>query len=315
MRSVAVHPGDNTVILRGGGRIEDGHLFSGLWKSRDSAASWQLVTREIDFDGHGPTALFADVLAFSVLQPNLVAAAGETRGLFLSRDAGDSWEHIGMRGERIACLGFVPNARDQETLVVGTFADSEFTILGLGHPFSELTAPGRIYWVRFKDGKPRPELCCGLPDFGAVNIGFGAHENFVTFATTRGIYYTWQHGNVFSQRRHDIPADRLFVALGYRAYKRETRPGEWRSQSTSYAIPFEGKGPASVYTVPERTTGIWYALQDEVRIEGSETGLELNSGVSCILPDRDDADTLYLCNRDGILKTTDAGKTYRRVWP
>jgi hypothetical protein len=38
VRSVAVHPGDSSVVLRGGGSVAGGRLKSGLWKSADGGA-------------------------------------------------------------------------------------------------------------------------------------------------------------------------------------------------------------------------------------------------------------------------------------
>ena len=37
-------------------------------------------------------------------------------------------------------------------------------------------------------------------------------------------------------------------------------------------------------------------------------------GISCVKPDSEEKDVLYLCNRDGILKSTDRGQTYKLVY-
>lgn len=94
-RSLAVHPKNSSIVLRAGGRVVNGDLKSGLWKSQDGGKSWKLVTREIDFDGRGPTTLFGEVMMFGPQDPNLVAAGGETKGLFISRDAGETWTSAG----------------------------------------------------------------------------------------------------------------------------------------------------------------------------------------------------------------------------
>ena len=315
VRSVAVHPENSSIVLRAGGSVVDGTLASGLWKSTDGGESWKLVTREIDFDGRGPTTIFGEVIAFDPNDPNVVAAAGETGGLFLSRDAGETWENAGLKAERVTCLGFVPVTREENgALIVGTFDDHEFETLGLGQPVSPVKAPGRIYWVGFKEGKPtfRPSL--EVEDFGVTNIGHGVHQNFLTFATTRGVYYTWQHGNMFSQRLHDMPADTLFTALGYRQFMKETRPNEWRLQSTTYAAPFSGKQKSPVYCVPERTTGKWSLLSDKAEIHSGAAADRSNVGVTCLLPDQEDGKALFLCNRQGVFKSTDGGQSYRLVY-
>ncbi|NQU25582.1 MAG: hypothetical protein HQ567_30215 [Candidatus Nealsonbacteria bacterium] len=315
VRSVAVHPADNSVVLRGSGAVVSGKPKSSLFRSADGGKSWRPVSKEIDFDGQGPTAMFGEVISFCPGDPDLVAAAGETAGLWLSRDAGLTWELIGLKGERVTCLGFVPmTGGEKPILVVGTFADSEFETVGLAKPASAVTTPGAIYWVEFRSGKPKLQRSCEWEEFGVTNIGFGAHENFATFATTRGIFYTWQHGNMFSQRRYEMPSDVLFVALGYRQFMKEWRKDDWRLKSTTYAAPFSGKGFSPVYCVPERTTARWFLLSDKAEVNGRGTARILNGGVTCLLPDKEDEKTLYLCNRQGVFKSTDAGNSYRLVY-
>jgi hypothetical protein len=49
-------------------------------------------------------------------------------------------------------------------------------------------------------------------------------------------------------------------------------------------------------------------------VEGP-AAVNLHEGASCILIDKDDSRTFFLCNRHGIFKTTDLGKSYRLVHP
>ena len=310
VRSVAVHPADSSIVLRAGGTIVGGTLRSGLWRSKDGGDTWRLVTPEIDFDGSGPTTLFGEVLAFCPEDPNLVLAGGETTGVFLSRDAGVTWAPAGLAGERITCLAFSPGT---STPIVGTFADSEFEALALGVPAVPLNTPGGIYRGELKNDKLRFSEACRVNAFGVVNIGAGTHPNFSTYATTRGVYYTWQRDNAFSQRRYNLPADTLFTALGYRTYMKETRPNEQRLKVDTYAAPFSGETPHPIHRVPERTTGKWAVLSDEATIDGEAAALDLHSGISCLLPDASDAKTLFLCNVHGIFKSTDQGRTWVRV--
>jgi len=313
VRSVAVHPKDGAIVLRGSGAVVDGKLQSNLLRSTDGGKTWASVSREIDFDGRGPTAMFGEVIAFAPDSPALVAAAGETSGLYLSRDAGLTWEPVGLKGHRITCLAFVPgDQRKSTTLVVGTMADSQLGALALAKPHSSVASPGAIYWCEFRDGKPLLRPSCMLKDFGVTNIGFGAHPNFATFATARGVFYTWQHGNVFSQRRNRLPADCLYTALGYRQFMKEWRKNDWRLRSTTYAAPFSGTREGPVYTVPERTKGVWSLLSESPKVQGGNVSLSM--GVTCLLPDQKDPQTLYLCNRHGVFKSSDGGDSYARVY-
>ena len=318
VRSVAVHPADSAIILRGGGSVVDGKLRSGLWRSADGGKTWQLVADEIDFDGRGPTSVFGEVIAFCPQDPALVVAAGESSGLFLSRDAGLTWERAGLTGERVTCVSFATAVQPNEPLLlVGTCADSELASLGLGKPAVEVAAPGRLYWGGIRDRKVVLEPRCELADFGVTNIGRGEWVNFATIATTRGAYYTWTHGNSWSQRIIDVPADVLITALGARQFKKpDSGPQEhWRSVCTTYAAPFSGEGSAAVvHAAHERTQNIWEPLAARPMVEGP-AAVNLHEGASCILIDKDDSRTFFLCNRHGIFKTTDLGKSYRLVHP
>ena len=328
VRSVAVHPTNSSIVLRGGGRVVDGTLQSGLWRSTDGGRSWTLVTRRIDFDGRGPTVFFGEVIAFCPQDPGMAVAAGETSGLFISRDAGQTWQPAGLAGERVTCLGFnADTPRQSAQLVVGSSDDPGLAALGLGQPATAVDAPARVYWGRLADGRCQLSPCLELDRLAVTNVTFGAYHTFATVATSRGLYYTWQGGGTFSQRRDDVPADRLITALGYRQYPKQVGPGDVRTKSDTYAAAFSAPqdDPSSghaaaatqnpVHWVPERTALLWRAWSPEAPILDVGSGARLSDGISCLLPDRADPSTLYLCNRHGVFKTTDGGRSYRRVHP
>ncbi|MFW6107183.1 MAG: PA14 domain-containing protein [bacterium] len=317
VRSVAVHPQNSALVLRAGGRVVGGSLRSGLWRSADGGNTWTLVSREVDFDGRGPTTVFGEVVAFCRQDPDLAVAAGETKGLFVSRDTGKTWRRAGLAGQRITCLRFA-RWPSKPQLRVGTFADSEFAALGLEEPAAPAPGPGRIYWVEFgKNGKAQFSKRCEHPDLGFTNIGHGEWVNFGTFATTRGVYYTWTHGRTLSQRPVEMPGGMLYTALGSRPFRHgpPSVPREqWRAWCTTYAVPFSGARSLAVYAARKRTQNDWHLLSPATpRVEDDGARFPLHEGVSCILIDKDDSKTFFLCNRHGVFKTTDLGKSYRLV--
>ncbi|MHC4252697.1 MAG: WD40/YVTN/BNR-like repeat-containing protein, partial [Planctomycetota bacterium] len=304
VRSVAVHPKDDSIVLRAGGRVTNGLLKSGLWRSDNGGRSWTLVTREIDFDGAGPTACFGEVVRFNPLDPNVAVAAGETKGVFVSRDAGRTWKYAGFAGERVTCLDFSPALQyGRDTVfVVGTFATPEFAAMGLGEPASPLDMPGRIYWVTLGE-RLKAAKSLEVPDLGVTNIMFDMHQNFVNAATTRGLYYTWMHGVAFAQRRHTVPADAMYIALGGR------RHTDWTKYTCAAPVSSDDASPVHF---TERRSFQWKALATRVQRTG---GGGLGDGITCVLPDAAETKTVYLCNRHGIFKSTDAGRSYRLVRP
>ena len=309
VRSIAVHPENSSIVLRAGGSIVDGERKSGLWRSIDGGRSWKLVTRDIDFDGRGPTTLFGEVVKFCPLDPSLVVAGGETKGLFISRDAGETWDSAALIGERITSMAFSPQpdaGSKAPILVVGTIADSEFAAVGLGEPVAPMEAPGRIFWIKLSadDAVIKPNKVCELEEFGVTNMVFDTERNFVNFATTRGIYYTWVHCAHYAKRQVGTSADRLFTAIGARSFDKWSK--------LTCASPLSGEEQNSIYFTTKRSRS-WSALSEASRISDIAGSLALNAGISCLLPAVDDRGMLFLCNRHGVFKTADKGKTYKLV--
>ena len=175
-------------------------------------------------------------------------------------------------------------------LVVGTFADREFEALGLGDPVTSVEGPGRIYWVAIPaDAETvKGSKVCELEDFGVTNMVFDTERNFMNFATTRGVYYTWVHCALYAKRQVGTSSDRLFTAVGARRFDKWSK--------FTCAAPFSGKEQSPVYFTKERSRN-WSELSDTSQIDGDSAALTLNAGISCLLPDAGEDNTLYLCNR------------------
>ncbi|MHC4202754.1 MAG: WD40/YVTN/BNR-like repeat-containing protein, partial [Planctomycetota bacterium] len=319
VRSVAVHPKDPDKVLRAGGARVGGARRSGLWMSEDGGGSWKLLTRAIDFDGTGPTALFGEVVSFvDAKGGDLIAAAGESSGLSVSADAGKTWksdyfrgEHL--KGERITCMSV-----SGSSALLGTFDDAEFEALGLGRP--SIKAPkattGNIYFLRLRGVKSVGfgKNPVKVKDFGVTNIAFGMEDRFLSFATTRGVYYSWTSAFVVTQKRYkDLPVDTLYVAMGYRRFRKLRKDTQYDWKSTAYAAPFSTPEENLVYRVVERHTRPWEPASRKNQFRGGPRDASMNPGPTCVLPDWKDGKIIYLCNMNGIYKSTDAGRTFKLV--
>ena len=47
---------------------------------------------------------------------------------------------------------------------------------------------------------------------------FDTERNFMNFATTRGLYYTWVHCALYAKRKVGTSTDRLYTAIGARPF-------------------------------------------------------------------------------------------------
>jgi hypothetical protein len=322
VRSVAVHPTKSNIVLRGAGR---GRGKSGLWRSEDSGASWRLVSKSIDFDGKGPTTLFGEVIAFDAHNPSNVAAGGATTGLFLSKDVGKTWKQMGLKGERISCLAFVHGQ-----LRVGTMADRELADLGLLPEGSAANRPGRIYTLgqMLRRGKrPKGNSKDRAPKLLLEDAYLGPTCFTTAYLTTTRGAYRWEYlrAGPFHQQLQPLPGDALYTTVGNGA-------------GGTCTAPFTG-APPRVYRLSQRH--LWTVLADvdthaEIdRLLTPGSGKEepvmwkgyvcpkpaadvflakgLSGGITCVLPDNEDANTYYVCNGAGISKSTDGGRSYRLV--
>lgn len=188
------------------------------------------------------------------MKPNFVTAAGESSGLYVSRDAGDTWTYAALKGERVTALRFCEDPRGNEVLLVGTFADSEFRALGLGEPHTKANDRARVHWVTVSDNQVGSRKFLDAGDFGVTNVGFGVDEGFLNIAATRGVYHRWPHGIEFGQKRQYMPGDTLNVAFGHRRFITTERNGDKKLNIAGYTAPFSSPAvPASAKAASRAT--------------------------------------------------------------
>ena len=223
VRSVAIHPAKPDIILLGTGAHDGEQLQSGLWRSADGGDTWTLVSRAIDFDGHGPSCLLGEVIAFNADQPDQVLAGGETQGLWRSNDAGLSWSPVSapssratdtatnrtvLAGHRISCIGADPFHKNHR-VIIGTCPDSELIGAGLGNPSVLLPGVGHgSVWYWNLHQHDRPTKVFSRADFGVNNIHVErAGAGWLLFTTMRGIYRTYTQGQTMYQVWENLYVD------------------------------------------------------------------------------------------------------------
>jgi hypothetical protein len=300
VRSVAVHPKDENVVLAGVGTWEGGKSSGGLYKTKDGGRSWRRVSDAIDFDGKGPSTLLGEVISFNPHQPNVVAAGGESKGLFQSKDSGESWQRVAVekalncKAQRISSLQFNKSLDGQ--LTVGTFPDAEFNAVGLGTPACKIPEQqgGGIFSVGEKKTRwgLRPYPGFGFPTVHLNHPRGFSGEGF--FSTTRGAFKWHRYGQIYSWP--NIPHDTFYsqVAVG------KDSKGQ---RDVFVAAPFssDDSNPISVYSKGKLA-------------KQATSPVPLNAGISGIVFDLSDPNKrLFVCNRHGILRSNDQGKTYEHV--
>ena len=297
VRSIAVHPTDPSILLAATGYPVNGRLVSALWKTTDKGTSWRMVCNEIDFDGQGPSTFFGESICFNPRDPNQVAAGGESTGLFISEDGGESWEYAGMKGERISTVAYSHVA---SRLIIGTFSDIAFLNLGLGQPAISTDAPGRLY-VASSSGT-NLTIKMEKQDFGITDLSFESmyeSGNCVYASSTHGIYYSF-YLDKFMQRRAGLVSDELYATI-------DGWPIPASKRNRTLGAPFYSNHSSQLFgaSIGYYWSPIWKRFSSDQS--------DLNRGISSIISHPTDAKKFWICNHDGILITTNGGDTYQRL--
>ena len=301
VRSIAVHPRNDNIVLVGIGSYKGGKLSGGLYKTKDGGASWRLVCDKIDFDGKGPSTFLGEVISFNPYQPNVVAAGGESKGLFQSKDNGDTWKRVDVeralkcKAQRISSLSY--NNYLDGHLTVGTFPDAEFEAAGLGVPNCKIPEQkgGGIYSV------DENNISWGLeayPGFGFSTVNLHNKNGFRGlgfFATTRGAFKWHRKGLIHSWP--NVPHNSFYSQV---ATAKESKG----KKDVLVTAPFssDDSNPVEVFSMGKLAKSV-------------SSPVPLNAGISGITFDLSaPSQILFICNRYGILRSNDRGKTYKVVY-
>ncbi len=199
--------------------------------------------------------------------------------------------YVGLKGERITVVGFSPYVKD--LLIVGTSADP-----AAKSPEMSLLDPrrfGRIYVADTGEmnlNKVLEKQGLGINNVAYESIAEGG--NYLYFATTHGMYYC-NNLEVFYQYR-TIAADTPYLAV-------TSRPPA-KDRSDVYAAPYSPTPAASLYA--GKIDYFWSVYWN---VRKSDAALQEITG---LVADPTSM-ALWLCCRNGIFKSDDAGVSWQIV--
>ena len=160
--SLALDPFNNQSLLRASGDVRDFCFVGRIHRSTDGGKSWYLVKDGLDYYGNGPTRQFGELICYNPDRKGEVAAGTYSKGIWISRDSGESWKYSGLSGDRISCVKYYNNR-----IYVGTISDQamfkgELVKAQIKYKLGELqdfprNKPGRLYMS--EDGG-RAMACC-----------------------------------------------------------------------------------------------------------------------------------------------------------
>lgn len=108
VRSIAIDPFDSDIVMRASGDLRNGSLFGSIHKSSDGGETWTKVIDKMGFFGNGPSRMFGELIVFDPNTEGNVLAAGESGGIYISQDKGESWTYVFGEEENFATVSISP---------------------------------------------------------------------------------------------------------------------------------------------------------------------------------------------------------------
>ena len=202
VESFAISKLNPNVLFRASGEARGHEMVSAIHKTSDGGMTWQLVTTKPDFFGNGATRFYGEKIGVDPFDSNFVAAAGNTRGIWISNDGGTTWECSGLQGEPFCCLAFNPYAKNM--LYAGTLDSLPFADYLYAHGSYKREKIGRLYLSRDKGKSWKPVF--EKRGASITNIAFQKDNPAIILATFRndGIFKSTDGGQTFTKRTANL---------------------------------------------------------------------------------------------------------------
>lgn len=113
VRSFTVSPVNHEVLFRCSGDKRNDILFGSIHKSKDGGQSWYEVSEEVGYYGNGPTRMYGELIAVDPFDGNIILTAGLEKGIWLSKDEGESWHYRAAKDKNFSCVGINPYHKNQ----------------------------------------------------------------------------------------------------------------------------------------------------------------------------------------------------------
>jgi len=108
VESFAMSSVNPNILFRTSGEARGHQMVSAIHKTTDGGINWKPVTDKPDFFGNGAIRFYGEKIAVDPFDGNFVAAASNTKGIWLSSDEGETWNYSALKGEPFCCLAFNP---------------------------------------------------------------------------------------------------------------------------------------------------------------------------------------------------------------
>ncbi len=198
VESFALSTMNPNVLFRASGEARGHRMVSAIHKTTDGGITWKPVTDKPDFFGNGATRFYGERIGVDPFDSTFVAAASNTRGIWLSSDEGDTWSYSGLEGEPFCCLGFHPYAKNM--LYAATLDSLPFADYLYPSGSYKRQLMGRIYLSTDKGATWT--MVFERSGVSVTNLAFDKDDPGTILATFRndGIYKSLDRGRSFTKQ-------------------------------------------------------------------------------------------------------------------
>ncbi len=202
VETFAMSPANPDILFRCSGEARGHEMVSAIHKSTDGGLTWKLVTTGPDFFGNGATRFYGEKIEVDPFDGAFVAAASNTRGVWLSRDGGETWSYSGLKGEPFCCMAFHPHAKNM--LYAATLDSLPFADYLYPDNSYKREKVGRLYLST--DKGVTWKLLFEKAGASITNIAFVKDAPASMLATFRndGIYRSTDGGSTFVKSTHAL---------------------------------------------------------------------------------------------------------------
>jgi len=308
VESFAMNPVNPDVLFRASGEARGHEMVSAIHKTTDGGVTWRLVTTGPDFFGNGATRFYGEKIGVDPFDGSFVAAAGNSRGVWVSGDGGETWRCAGLGGEPFCCLAFHPYVKN---MLYAATMDSL--------PFADYLYPdnsyrrekvGRLYLSTDKGVTWR--LLFEKGGASITNLSFVRDAPASILATFRndGIYRSTDGGSTFGKTTH-LPGTADFSTIS----PAPNSPSLFYAAICQYPSPANG-APVPLYRSTDRG-GTWRLIKKEYSRADFhefppqyERPEQIGWAISKFIADNRNPARFYLMDWFGICTSDDSCRTW-----
>jgi len=308
VRSFVVSKQNPNVMFRCSGSLNDWHVYGDIMKSKDGGKSWYLVNDMANFFGNGSERHHGELIDVSPFDSLYVVSGSFSNGVFVSRDEGENWKSVGLKGYPIAFVAYHPTVRG--LIFAGThkkFVQSEFINL------TELKNDGKGRLFCSKDNGLTWQLLIESKDTDFQHIAFDYQNPQIIYTISNdAVNKSTDGGKTFKEVLSGVKA--LYGKGMAFVYTHPLLPGKVFSSHKTPAI--DSGIPDLPLMVSDDMGEHWhylsnYTFSDIKDVPAYVKDLKIaGSGIAKFMIDFQDTNKMFYSNWWGVCRSEDGGKTW-----